>query len=95
MYSRNSLQPTKEYSLLEYANHVLNVNKRARHFAHIVAMLWFYYGIGVWFGSRFIVSATIDTPDVLFIFMATLPVWFIAFFLYIGLYLIRKEIERR
>ena len=70
-----------------------NPSKKARHFAHFMAGLWFFYSIGAWFGSRFVVlDPEVSTHDPM-LFGATFVVWFLAFFGYVGVDLIRKHIK--
>ena len=71
----------------------INPSKQARHFAHFMAGLWFFYSIGAWFGSRFVVlDPEVSTHDPL-LFGATLVVWFLAFFGYVAVDLVRKKLK--
>ena len=93
MYSDSSLNSSSNSTYIEDILSRPELSRKARHFAHIVSLLWFYYGIGVWFGSRFIIHVEKEALDIVLIFGATLPIWFVALFLYIGIFLAKRSIE--
>ena len=70
-----------------------NPAKKARVFAHFMAGLWFFYSIGAWYGSRFMMQDPEVSTHEPFLFGACLVVWFIAFFGHISFNLIRKKIK--
>lgn len=69
-----------------------NPAQKAKTFAHFMAGLWFFYSIGAWFGSRFIVLEG-EASGAPLLFGATLVVWFCAFFSYVAIDLVRKKVK--
>ena len=67
-----------------------NISAKARFFANMTALLWFYYGIGTWYGSRFVFTEEQQGPEPGIILGATFAVWFVAFFASVLYYLVKK-----
>ena len=68
-----------------------NLSKKARFFANMVALLWFYYGIGTWYGSRFVFNEELRGPEPGVILGATFAVWFISYFSSVAYFLLKKK----
>ncbi len=70
-----------------------NPSKKAKLFAHFMAGLWFFYSIGAWYGSRFMLQEPGESTTEPILLGATLIVWFLSFFGYVAFDLIRKKIK--
>lgn len=68
-----------------------SISKKARFFANMVTLLWFYYGIGTWYGSHFVFEDKDIGPDPGIILGATLAVWFVSFFVSVTFYMVKKS----
>ncbi len=72
---------------------VENPAKKSRVFANFMAGLWFFYAVGAWYGSKFMLQdADAGAGDPL-LFGATFIVWFVAFFGHVSVDLVRKRIK--
>ncbi|MBX2821321.1 MAG: hypothetical protein KTR29_16620 [Rhodothermaceae bacterium] len=89
MYQANSYHPEDSPSYIEAINKA-KYPKKALFFANMVSLLWFYYCIGSWYGSKFIHKQDAIASDPALLFGATFGVWFIAFFLHIAFTVIKK-----
>jgi hypothetical protein len=67
-----------------------DVSRRARWIAHCASFLWFYYSIGVWYGSKFLATETLTQSGPYFLFGAIFIVWFAAFGGFVAAVLVKK-----
>ena len=93
MYQANSYHPEDSPAYVKAINKAKQP-KKALFFANMVSLLWFYYCIGTWYGSKFIHKQGAISSDPALLFGATLGIWFIAFFLHIA-YTVGKKASIR
>lgn len=90
MYQANSYHPEDSPTYISPKAKPKDA-KKARFFANMAALLWFYYCIGNWYGSKFVETHPMIEPGPAVFFGATFAVWFFAFFLHIGFTLVKQH----
>ena len=90
MYQANSIHPEDSPNYIG-AKKKPQSSKKARFFANMVSLLWFYYCIGSWYGSKFVYAQEQLTPEPAILFGATFAVWFTAYFAHISFTLLKNK----
>ncbi len=68
--------------------------KSSLFFANITALMWLYYCIGSWYGSRFIPEESFISSEPALLFGGTFAIWFSALFSHIAVTLIKLHTRK-